>query len=170
MLGRWIDDPYAVEAGGKARGLGFLDIMTTLQTDKVTTVVEGVALHMAHPSAFAVRGYLIHMGETLRRRHGPSFRLTRVSGHHAGSVPEDSLSDGAVREDGLVWGTYIHGVFDEPGFRRAWLNRLRQRKSLPPLDLSISQAATARQQSELDRWADHVKQHLHLTPVWERLR
>lgn len=170
MLGKWIDDPYAVEAGGKARGLGFLDVMTTLQTDKVTTVVEGVALHMAHPSAFAVRGYHIHMGETLRRRHGPSFRLTKVSGHHAGSVPEDRLSDGAVREDGLVWGTYIHGVFDEPEFRRAWLNRLRQRKSLPPLDLSISQAATARQQSELDRWADHIKQHLHLTPVWERLR
>ncbi|WP_447603609.1 cobyric acid synthase [Nitrospira sp. Nam80] len=170
MLGGWIDDPYTVEAGGKERGLGFLDIATTLQTDKATTVVEGVALHIDPPSALAVRGYHIHMGQTLRHRHRPSFRLTKVSGHQPGSVPENDLWEGAVREDGLIWGTYIHGVFDEPAFRRAWLNRVRQRKALPPLDLSVSQAATGRQQGELDRWADHVKQHMNLTPVWERLR
>ena len=170
MLGRSIDDPYAVEAGGNALGLGFLDIATTLQTDKVTTLVEGVALHIDHPSPLSVRGYHIHMGETSRHGHGPSFRLTKVSGQRAGDSLIDIVSDGAVREDGLIWGTYIHGLFDEPGFRRAWLNRLRERKALPPLDLSISQAATGRQRGELDRWADHVKEHMNLTPVWDRLR
>ena len=110
------------------------------------------------------------MGETSRHGHVPSFRLTKVSGQRAGDSLIGIVSDGAVREDGLIWGTYIHGLFDEPGFRRAWLNRLRERKALPPLDLSISQAATGRQRGELDRWADHVKEHMNLTPIWDRLR
>jgi adenosylcobyric acid synthase len=70
---------------------------------------------------------------------------------------------------GLVWGTYIHGVFDEPGFRRAWLNRLRRRKGLPPLDISISLAATAQREHELDRWADHLEQYVNLGPIWAAL-
>ncbi len=43
-----------------------------------------------------------------------------------------------MRDDGLVWGTYIHGLFDQPQFRRAWLNGLRRRKGLPPVELALS--------------------------------
>lgn len=75
----------------------------------------------------------------------------------------DDDFDGAIRADGLVWGTYIHGVFDEPEFRRAWLNRARVRKGLPPLDLSLSILATSRLHGELDRWADHLSSHLDVS-------
>ncbi|HET6675797.1 MAG TPA: cobyric acid synthase, partial [Nitrospiraceae bacterium] len=102
MLGGPIGDPYAVEAGGEATGLELLDIATTLQRDKVTTLVEGIALHIDRPSELRVRGYHIHMGETVRHRHEPSFHVTTVSGRYGGSLLEDGLSDGAVREDGLV--------------------------------------------------------------------
>jgi len=44
--------------------------------------------------------------------------------------------DGAQSEDGLVWGTYIHGVFDAPSFRREFLNGLRRRRGWKPLDSS----------------------------------
>jgi adenosylcobyric acid synthase len=69
-----------------------------------------------------------------------------------------------------VWGTYIHGVFDEPEFRRAWLNRLRRRKGLQPLDIAVSLAATTHRARELDRWADHLQQHVNLEPIWAALR
>ncbi|MGZ9190285.1 MAG: cobyric acid synthase, partial [Nitrospira sp.] len=65
--------------------------------------------------------------------------------------------------DGLVWGTYIHGLFDQPAFRRAWLNRLRTRKGLPVLDPSLSQQVNDKRRDALDRWADHVAQHLDLS-------
>ena len=174
MLGLRIDDPDAVEAGGSASGLGLLDVSTVLRTEKTTTLVEGVALHIEESSTLRVRGYHIHMGETSRGRDEASFRLTQISG--CDPRPTDSRPgnerclDGAVSQAGLVWGSYIHGVFDEPEFRRTWLNRLRRRKGLPPLDVSISQAATAQRKQELDRWADHLEQHVDLGPIWAALR
>jgi adenosylcobyric acid synthase len=173
MLGRRIEDPYGVEAGGRATGLGLLDVTTVLRREKTTTLVEGVALHIDRSSVLQVRGYHIHVGETRRGDQEPSFRLTKVSGREPGSpdtghLNADSL-DGAARADSLVWGTYIHGLFDGPRFRRAWLNRLRRRKAWPPLDVAVSQAATAQQQRELDRWADHVQQHMNLGPIWKGL-
>ncbi|NLF51143.1 MAG: cobyric acid synthase CobQ, partial [Leptolinea sp.] len=29
--------------------------------------------------------------------------------------------DGYITEDGRIWGTYIHGLFENDGFRKAWL-------------------------------------------------
>ncbi|MCA9465324.1 MAG: cobyric acid synthase, partial [Nitrospira sp.] len=59
-----------------------------------------------------------------------------------------------------VWGTYLHGVFDQPGFRRRWLNRVRLRKRLPPLAVEVSQMVSSRLEGSLDRWADHLERHL----------
>ncbi|MHB9155602.1 MAG: cobyric acid synthase, partial [Endomicrobiales bacterium] len=41
--------------------------------------------------------------------------------------------DGAAAKDGSIWGTYIHGVFDNHCYRRYFLNSVRRRKGLPPL-------------------------------------
>ncbi len=38
---------------------------------------------------------------------------------------------GAQSGDGLVWGTYLHGVFDSDVFRRWFVDGLRRRKGLP---------------------------------------
>src|SRR5437879_13206851 len=69
------------------------------------------------------------MGQT----NGPSaarpvFQILAEMGN-----PTERL-DGAKSEDGLVWGTYLHGVFDAPVFRREFLNVLRKRRGWPPLD------------------------------------
>ena len=32
--------------------------------------------------------------------------------------------DGAVSEDGRIWGCYVHGIFDNSAFRHAWLKSL----------------------------------------------
>jgi adenosylcobyric acid synthase len=174
MLGRHIDDPHEVEAGGGAAGLGLLEGYTVLQNEKTTTLVEGVALHKGLPSALCVRGYHIHMGETWADREPRCFELTPISGHRAGdpqgAAGLDRRFDGSAREDGLVWGTYIHGLFDEPAFRRAWLNRVRERKGLPPLNIAVSYGATMARLRELDRWAYHLQEHLTLAPVWAELQ
>jgi len=36
--------------------------------------------------------------------------------------------DGVASADGQVWGTYLHGVFDNDDFRRWWLKRIKDRK------------------------------------------
>ena len=77
--------------------------------------------------------------------------------------------DGAMSADGLVWGTYIHGVFDQPGFRREWLNRVRVRKNLQALDVETSQAVSNRLVHAIDRWADHVEDHLTMKPIFSAI-
>jgi adenosylcobyric acid synthase len=174
MLGRRISDVHEVEQGGMSDGLGYLNTETELQQAKCTTQVEASAVNGFVQDQILVRGYQIHMGITRRVTERPCFRV-----HHQSVLRETVLStiamdeevfDGAIRNDGLAWGTYIHGVFDEPGFRRAWLNRARTRKGLPPLDELISKMVTVRSRSELDRWADHLSRHLDMSCLVKYLR
>ena len=75
-------------------------------------------------------GYEIHMGETeflAPVRH--PFYITQESGQKV------SRWDGALRDDGLVFGTYIHGLFDDDAFRRQLINTLRLHKGLRPLKI-----------------------------------
>lgn len=69
---------------------------------------------------------------------------------------------GAVSADGMVWGTYIHGLLDRAGFRRAWLNRVRLRRGLPPVEIEHSERITQQLSKELDRWVDHLSNHLNV--------
>jgi adenosylcobyric acid synthase len=164
MLGREISDPHGVEAGGSVQGLEFLDVATELQPHKKLEQVEALPLQLEAEPGDRVYGYEIHMGLTRRGSALPCFRILRRVGR--GGWQSEEAEDGAFREDRLIWGTYIHGVFDQPGFRRLWLNRLRRRKGLTPLETAVSDAVTARLSTALDRWADHLQQHLDVTPVF----
>lgn len=161
MLGHSITDPEEVESGGVVEGLGWLDTITRMLPTKVTQLVEAQALHIDAGTAGIVRGYYIHMGETQRGADRPCFQLSPVgTPDPTGRSWSDPL-DGAANRNGLVWGTYIHGVFDQPGFRRAWLNQARRRKGWLPLDCEASERVSRRFDHEIDRWADHLSSHLN---------
>jgi adenosylcobyric acid synthase len=68
--------------------------------------------------------------------------------------------DGYVRVDGLVMGSYIHGIFDNDLYRRSILNAIRVRKGLAPLE-NIVNTARAKQDS-YDRLADTVRKNLNM--------
>ena len=174
MLGRTISDLCEVEQGGMSCGLGYLNTETELKQVKCTTQVEASMEDIFKEGQILVRGYQIHMGVTRRLNELPCFRVHRhlMSGDDVrlSIVASEEDFDGAIRKDGLVWGTYIHGVFDEPDFRRAWLNRARMRKGLSPLDELASKTVTVRFQGELDRWADHVSHHSDLSRLMGYLR
>jgi adenosylcobyric acid synthase len=42
-----------------------------------------------------------------------------------------SVPDGFISEDGRVWGTYIHGIFDNDGFREEFIRRIKLAKGIP---------------------------------------
>jgi len=166
MLGREIADPDGVESGGAVPGMGLLDVSTVMTPVKKTRVVEACALHLGHGEEDSVSGYYIHMGATRRGDADPCFRVSLQRGS---TEPDSSVAaslDGAVSHNGLVWGTYIHGVFDQPGFRRSWLNSIRRRKGWEALGREASVAVSSRLDEELDRWADHVGQHLDLAQLF----
>ena len=166
ILGKMVADPQNVEEGGELQGLGVLNIMTELLADKQMTQVTAYPIWLSDTSDCKVTGYEIHMGLTYRLAGSPCFHIVNRKNSRDGESPDD----GAVSSDGLVWGTYIHGVFDQPGFRRTWLNGVRRRKGLAALDVSVSQSVSDRMLGALDRWADHVEQHVQVQRIFSHLQ
>ena len=165
MLGKRVTDPQGVEEGGEIQGLGLLDMTSELLLDKHTSQVTAQPLFLPGTSDCRVLGYEIRMGISHRFSGSPCFQMVERPVGREG----ESQVDGAMSSDGSVWGTYIHGVFDQPGFRRAWLNRIRQRKGLQALDVSVSETVSRRMSTALDRWAAHVAQHVNVPYIFSYL-
>jgi adenosylcobyric acid synthase len=141
-------------------------VTTQLARTKITQLVEAESLEIEPERHLTVRGYFIHMGQTRGRdmRHCFHVRSLNLGG---GQLEDRGVErfDGTVSESGLIWGTHVHGVFDLPGFRRAWINRIRARKSLPPLADAVSLGISQSLGSQLDAWADHLQLHCKVMPL-----
>jgi adenosylcobyric acid synthase len=141
MLGTRIADPEGVEGPpGEVDGLGLLDVETVLTKDKRLQDVQGVTCD----DNVAFAGYEMHMGRTT----GDCAAFARCT---------DGRSDGAISPDGMVCGTYIHGLFGADAQRQAWLLRLGAAVS------SVSYAASV--ETALDCWAEHLEAHLRMDDI-----
>ncbi|MFO7982187.1 MAG: cobyric acid synthase [Desulfuromonadales bacterium] len=164
MLGSRIDDPGSLESPRRqAKALGLLDVTTAMQPDKQTHQAEGTLLGSTADCGLipdtVIEGYEIHMGETRRGAYARAFSaLSRTSGENA------RVEDGAVSTDGRVWGTYLHGLFDNVGFCRQLLATLDSRFADPD-----STEPLFNLQEELDRLADHLEKHLDLDCIEKML-
>jgi adenosylcobyric acid synthase len=135
MLGRTIADPDGVEGEpGTSEGLALLAVDTVLTPLKQLRAENAVWAHGGHSLA----GYHMHMGET----SGPD---TAQPFSHVAGNPE-----GAVSADGLVSGTYLHGLFAADAFRRAFLE----------IESGINYEAGV--EDALDGLAAHLEAHLDL--------
>ncbi|SEN12356.1 cobyric acid synthase [Lihuaxuella thermophila] len=154
MLGEKLTDPDAVESDHQELdGLGLLPMVTRFVANKKTVRTEGTPFpEWAGPAP--VEGYEIHLGRT--RLTSPAVPLFQLP---------DGRTDGAVAEDGAVWGTYLHGVFDNPSFTHHWINHLRRKKGLPEREELAGNRHEAREEvyAFLGHW---IREHLDL----ERLR
>lgn len=157
MLGTELLDPDGVESAiSRAEGFGLLHVTTRFETEKKTVQVQALDIESRHE----LSGYEIHMGQT----NGPSaarpvFQIVEEMGHPAHRF------DGARSEDGLVWGTYLHGVFDTPVFRRDFLNALRKCRGWLPLDPTKSQPPD----ETSDLLAELIRKHVDLAALHQIL-
>jgi len=157
MLGQQILDPDHLEAAvNSAPGLGVLPAVAVFGKEKLVTQVRGIHIESGLPIA----GYEIHMGR-MQEAPGvsPVFRLSEGQG----AVPEHD--DGMRSPNGRVWGTHVHGLFDMEGFRRWWLNRLRQRNGLP----EVAAGSPSSADGVYDRLAEAVRAHLNLKAIYQML-
>lgn len=149
MLGQQISDPQGTEgAAGEFAGLGLLPLHTWMDGEKLTRQRQAIAHYPT--SGLEVTGYEIHQGRTEATAAVPSLF--------------DRPDLGYVDTQQRVWGSYLHGLFDNGPWRRSWLNQLRQRKGLPPLPLQISDYSQQRQQL-LDQLTDSISEHLDISPL-----
>ena len=118
MLGMEITDSGIEGTGGacSVKGLGLLNIHTRFgkyekQTKQVEKLVTGNGRILGPIKGEKMKGYEIHMGET------------------EGGVPAFT-DDGSVSENGLVLGTYLHGLFENENIRNSLIGYLYNRKGL----------------------------------------
>ena len=151
MLGGMIYDPSHAESRESAwPGLGLLPVNTLFLPSKVTAQVKAVHLE----SGEKITGYEIHAGRPQGARRGsPVFRLEQRAG-----APVEEW-DGCADHERPIWGTYLHGLFEESGFRNYLLRRIRTRRGKEPLS-ATSPSQEQGSASAYDALADEVERHV----------
>jgi adenosylcobyric acid synthase len=149
MLGVRITDPVEAPGGADVSGLGLLDVKTTFEDKKVTRQVIGTSF------GHRVVGYEIH--------HGRSCPAV-LGGPQRPWIRSEHGQEGSRSASGKIFGTAIHGLFEEDGFRRAFLADVARRAGVPwnpgpPVSFS------AARQARFDRVADAIEQHLDTAAI-----
>jgi adenosylcobyric acid synthase len=164
MLGKTIVDSHAMESIAVAAGLGLLPIQTNMQARKITNNAIG---HLATPLLFGqaapdvhLSGYEIHIGETLfLEKAQPFAQLTRQSNDEG-----TFLQDGCISADTRIFGTYLHGLFDEDGFRHFFIAAARAFHQLNPA-IALDHWKQRREES-LDHLASTVRDSLDMPRIF----
>jgi adenosylcobyric acid synthase len=147
MLGHEVRDPLGIEGSpGMSRGLGLLDVVTELEPDKQLRNTAGVLTLDQAP----VTGYEIHAG------------LTTGPGLERPAARLDDRFDGAISADGLIFGTYLHGLFETSTARDALLRWAGLAQPSAPDYLQLREVA-------IDRLADAAEASLDVDRVLELL-
>ncbi|WP_242693911.1 cobyric acid synthase [Proteiniclasticum aestuarii] len=158
MLGERICDSYGVETDRlETEGLGLLRMETRFEEEKKTFLVEGIS-----PFGEAkISGYEIHMGESRHKvKYSPLLTLTKRSNEEVHPLEEGVMD----REQG-IFGTYVHGIFENAGFTRSLLDYLCTRKGISPLEETITDYWDHREK-ELDKLAQIVREHTDMEKIY----
>ena len=135
-------------------------MVTTMAGAKTTTQVE--ARVPDREDCGVLSAYEIHMGVTETQGEGqPAFEIVSRNGRPL------KVADGWVSPDRRVWGTYLHGLFDNDGFRRVFLQELQRTR--PGLDAAAPATSYETyekfQEAQLDRLADLLRRHLDMAQI-----
>ena len=146
ILGKKISDPFNTEGGGEIAGMGLLDIETVFARTKTRTQTEGsfsgLSGQFADLNGLYYRGYEIHMGQ---------------SGENTAVLQKDN-----------VYGSYIHGLFDENGISQAIVRALYVRRGLV-FDENAVFDVHAYRETQYDILADAVRNALDMNLIYRIL-
>ncbi len=166
MLGQKILDPLGVEsAAPEVEGFNFLPLQTVMEAEKSTRQVEafwrysdnGYFSSMGEEERLV--GYEIHMGQT-------DYRSTE----HPIYVSTTGQWEGAVSKEGNVFGTYMHGIFDNFAWTNNLLNSLRRRRGLSERSSALPGTYQDYKELEYDRLAEAVRESLDMEQVYNIIK
>lgn len=165
MLGTKILDPLHLEGHeSEVEGFRLLKTTTLMEEEKITSRVRAKILpNKEETSAFyipreiEVEGYEIHCGRT-EVEEGSFSQIIEKSGERV------SLLDGAINKQATVFGTYLHGIFDNTAFTQTILNNLRRKKGLA--QRYEEEDYRSYKEREYDRLADEVRRYIDIPKIY----
>lgn len=158
ILGSKIKDPNNIESNiTSIEGLNLINSVTEIKTDKTTTLTE------ARDKIFNcnIKGYEIHMGKTRIDDNDSNFSVIN-------SRNEETCNDidGAISKDKRVFGTYIHGIFDNSEFTRKFLNLIRKNAGMDEIK-DIPKDYWEFKNEEYDKLADIIRNNVDMKKLYE---
>jgi len=165
MMGKALMDPQGLESSpSDIDGLGLLDIVTKFHPGKITRQAR---FRLAGYPPFLgkmkdiLTGYEIHAGVTrpVRRDTRPAFIRMNEN---------ETNDEGSVSQDGVLFGSMMHGLFENDLFRRRFIDTLRGRKHLEPLPLPLIRF-TEFEDRQIEHWAERVEKALDMSRIEEIL-
>jgi adenosylcobyric acid synthase len=165
MLGKYIIDADGLEGEpGKYKALDLLPIKTTMTEQKITRQ-RSVYSHFPQ-EGLPVLGYEIHQGKSqvleLQDLESKLKKTFQPEVNYKYLFNDKNL--GIVDATESVFGTYLHGIFDNGAWRRSWLNKLRQQRGLSSLPTGVPNYREERE-ILLNSLADVVETHVDLKPI-----
>lgn len=146
MLGLTIKDPLHIESSIESiEGLGLLPVNTVITSEKTTRQCSFRFLQ----NKDICKGYEIHMGETTAAIDSPLNTFT------------EGNSEGFYLNN-RCWGTYIHGIFDNPSLVQHLLKPYTNETSgIKDFD--------AYKNEQFDKLAAFLRVHIDINTVYEHL-
>ena len=152
MLGQEIEDNIGIEGAiRKEKGFGFLNINTVFQKEKITRQVEGKILsdRIKFLNGVKVFGYEIHNGVTLCNNVDEEF--IKINGDETA---------GAINKKGNVFGTYLHGIFDDEEFLKNIIKYLCDKNNINYFSQEITYKSY--KLKELDKLAKIFEENINI--------
>ena len=120
MLGKSIEDLEGVEGEKtKEEGFGLLDIKTVFNKEKLTRQIKGKVIGCSdiikNCDGITVSGYEIHNGKSIAHKDSKVF-IKDINNEVVG----------VCSENGKVFGTYFHGIFDTGDFAKQLINNIKE--------------------------------------------
>lgn len=159
MLGRELLDPDNIENGGKMLGMEILPVTTIFEHAKIRTRVCG-EVHRAEGVFKALcgskfEGYEIHMGRTQSAGECAEFAVINDG--------EQPRADGMAC--GNVFGSYVHGIFDEGDFACRVIECIAKNKGIDLAEIRCASYADYKQK-QYDILADNLRKSLDMKQIY----
>lgn len=152
MMGARLEDPEGLEGNlPVVPGLGLLPQRTIIEQEKVTKQSSFTFLPSGDSSA--CKGYEIHMGRTFLVGEAPERPVVRL---------EDDRVDGYYLDD-TCWGSYMHGILDNPVVLDNLAKGFDKKDDRPPFDYA------AFKEQQYDKLADLVRKHVDMEYIYRTL-
>lgn len=185
MLGEVLRDPLGIEGGGETRGIGLLPIETIFEPEKVRTRVRGKVEELKGEleglNGAVFEGYEIHMGISRMYQNVSEIRDNTVGEKENISCIQDNTikvdfskllpfaGEEKEKNDGVaagnVFGSYVHGIFDEGNFLDKLMKLLLKRKGLSETD-SNPLDFKAFKETQYNLLADTLRESLDMDMIY----
>jgi adenosylcobyric acid synthase len=146
MMGLWVEDPQNIESATKiTQGLGLLPVKTLITEKKITRQCT----FQYKKQDLLCKGYEIHMGETFSETESPVNTFS------------DGIGEG-FRLNDRCWGTYIHGIFDNPSVVTDLLKPFSEKEP----DIKDFEAFKNEQFDKLAVW---LREYIDISAIYQQL-